>query len=88
MLHPKLLKEDFHIYLYKILSNETRFNSSAFNAWKGAFRECTKLASGIATENRRQKIKEWKNPQEKNIFSFRSIIRCYHGRKLWNCQHW
>ena len=47
------------------ISNETRFNSSSFNAWKGAFRECTKLASGVATEERRKKLKEWKNPDEK-----------------------
>ena len=39
------------------ISNETRFNSSSFNAWKGAFRECTKLASGVATEERRKKLK-------------------------------
>ncbi len=47
------------------ISNETRFNSSPFNAWKGAFRECTKLASGVATEERRKKLKEWRNPDEK-----------------------
>lgn len=47
------------------ISNETRFNSTPFNAWKGAFRECTKLASGVATEERRKKLKEWKNPDEK-----------------------
>ena len=46
------------------ISNETRFNSSPFNAWKGAFRECTKLASGVATEERRKKLKEWRNPDE------------------------
>ena len=46
------------------ISNETRFNSTPFNAWKGAFRECTKLASGVATEERRKKLKEWKNPDE------------------------
>ena len=34
------------------------------NAWKGAFRECTKLASGVATEERRKKLKEGK-PDEK-----------------------
>ena len=31
-------------------SNETRFATTPFNAWKGAFRECTKLASGVATD--------------------------------------
>tara|TARA_Y100000389_G_scaffold52751_2_gene48584 strand:- start:2765 stop:4369 length:1605 start_codon:yes stop_codon:yes gene_type:complete len=46
------------------VSNETRFNTTAFNAWKGAFRESTKLASGIATQDRRTKLKEWKTPLE------------------------
>jgi|TARA_Y100000310_G_scaffold89057_1_gene86201 hypothetical protein len=68
----EVAKRGFPYLPIDVVSNETRFNSSAFNAWKGAFRECTKLASGIATENRRQKIKEWKNPQEK--ISFRSEV--------------
>jgi hypothetical protein len=45
----------------KRISCETRFNSSEFNAWKGAFREVVKLASGkiknqisIETANRLQ----------------------------------
>lgn len=46
------------------ISNETRFATTPFNAWKSAFRECTKLASGVATQDRRERLNEWKNPNK------------------------
>ena len=46
------------------VSNETRFATTPFNAWKSAFRETTKLASGVATQDRRKRIDEWRNPNE------------------------
>ena len=61
------------------ISNETRFNTNAFNAWKGAFRECTKLASGVATENRKQKLEEWKNPEENSAFRPEIILGALMG---------
>lgn len=48
------------------VSNETRFSTTPFNAWKSAYRECVKLASGVATQDRRERIDSWKNPL-KNI---------------------
>ena len=33
------------------ISNETRFATTPFNAWKSAFRETVKLASGVATQD-------------------------------------
>ena len=46
------------------ISNETRFATTPFNAWKSAFRETVKLASGVATQDRRKRITEWRNPVE------------------------
>lgn len=44
------------------ISNDTVFNDTPFNAWKSAFRETTKLASGVATQDRKKRLDEWKNP--------------------------
>ena len=44
------------------VSNETRFATTPFNAWKSAFRETVKLASGVATQDRRLRLNEWKAP--------------------------
>ena len=33
------------------ISNTTAFNTTPFDAWKSAFRECTKLASSIIPNN-------------------------------------
>jgi hypothetical protein len=46
------------------ISNETRFATSPFNAWKSAFRETVKLASGVATQDRRKRINEWRDPSK------------------------
>jgi hypothetical protein len=46
------------------VSNETRFATTPFNAWKSAFRETVKLASGVATQDRRKRINEWRNPNK------------------------
>lgn len=46
------------------ISNETRFATTPFNAWKSAFRETVKLASGVATQDRRLRLNEWRNPVE------------------------
>lgn len=34
------------------ISNVTAFNTDPFNTWRSAFRECTKLASGIVDHNK------------------------------------
>ena len=43
-------------------SNETRFATTPFNAWKGAFRECVKLASGVASDDIQSRLERWKSP--------------------------
>jgi len=51
------------------ISNETHFATTPFNAWKSAFRETVKLASGVATQDRRLRLNEWKNPLKKVSYS-------------------
>lgn len=46
------------------ISNETRFATTPFNAWKSAFRETVKLASGVATQDRRKRLNEWREPSK------------------------
>ena len=55
-------KLGFPYYRIDIASNETHFANTPFNAWKGAFRECTKLASGVATDDVQKRLDLWKNP--------------------------
>jgi hypothetical protein len=55
-------KRGFPYHRIDIESNETRFENTPFNAWKGAFRECVKLASGVATDDIQQRLLLWKNP--------------------------
>ena len=51
------------------ISNETRFATTPFNAWKSAFRETVKLASGVATQDRRLRLNEWRSPLESVPYS-------------------
>ena len=44
------------IRLVDVVASETRFNSSPFLAWRGGFRECTKLAAGLVRSSRAQEI--------------------------------
>jgi hypothetical protein len=44
------------IKLIDLIATETRFNSSPFLAWRGGFRECTKLAAGLTRSKRREEI--------------------------------
>ena len=55
-------KRGFPYYRIDTESNETRFDNTPFNAWKGAFRECAKLASGVATDDIQRRLLLWKNP--------------------------
>jgi len=66
-------KLGFPYYRIDIAANETRFANTAFNAWKGAFRECTKLASGVATDEIEKRLDLWKNPQYIDYHKFISI---------------
>jgi hypothetical protein len=43
------------------ISNITQFNTSEYNTWKAAFRECAKLTKNKDAESR-EKLTEWLNP--------------------------
>ena len=66
-------KLGFPYYRIDIPANETRFATTPFNAWKGAFRECTKLASGVATDEIEKRLDLWKNPMYIDYHKFISI---------------
>jgi len=56
------------------VSNETRFATTPFNAWKSAFRETVKLASGVATQERKERLEAWKNPTENSPYRSEIIL--------------
>lgn len=60
----EVAKRGYSYLPIEVVSNETRFATTPFNAWKSAFRETVKLASGVATQDRRKRINEWRNPVE------------------------
>ena len=81
------------------ISNETRFATTPFNAWKSAFRETVKLASGVATQDRRKRINEWRNPNQDVPYSKEIALGAtmgenygnYHigdGDKLFRINNW
>jgi hypothetical protein len=57
-------------YSVKSVSNDTIFNTSEFSAWKGAFRECAKLSSGIMTDEIDEKIQRWLQPNPTADFAY------------------
>jgi len=57
----EIARRGYHYYAVDSVSNETRFATTEFNAWKGAYRECVKLASGVATDDARTRLNSWKN---------------------------
>ena len=66
------------------ISNVTAFNTSPFNTWKSAFRECTKLASAIIpngdnTDNE-YRLKVWCEKGLKRPFGKYSIMGAQQGR--------
>lgn len=57
-------------YAVNEVSNDTCFNTSPFNAWKGAFRECAKLSSNQVThELQQERIAAWLKPDPYVEFS-------------------
>ena len=81
------------------ISNETRFATTPFNAWKSAFRETVKLASGVATQDRRLRLNEWKNPLKEVSYSNEIALGAKMGEnygtvyqgdrtKLFNINNW
>ena len=50
------------------VSNITQFNTSEYNTWKAAFRECAKLAKKEDSESK-ERLQAWLNPVEASEFS-------------------
>lgn len=68
------------------ISNVTAFNTDPFNAWKSAFRECTKLASAIIpngdnTDNE-YRLKVWCERGERRPFGKYCIKGANQGREF------
>lgn len=57
------------------VSNDTVFNTTPFNAWKGAFRECSKLASNqVSHMDQEERLTSWLNPNpDVEFFSYARI---------------
>jgi len=70
-------KRGFPYYRIDIPSCETRFANTPFNAFKGAFRECCKLASGVATDDIQKRLDLWRKPK---YIKYRDLISI--GAKL------
>ena len=47
-----------NLYPISVIASETRFNTSPFNTWKGAFRECVKLSSKIIQKQKEKETQE------------------------------
>jgi glycosyltransferase involved in cell wall biosynthesis len=57
-------RRGFPYYAVQKVSNYTNFNTSPLKAWRGAFRECAKLASGDMEDDAESKIYPWLHPVE------------------------
>lgn len=75
------LFDNFHVI--EKVGSETRFATSTFDAWKGAFRECVKLASktisGQRDEETEQRLKAW---QVNTSGEFADYV-CYGASEGW-----
>ena len=80
-------KLGFPYHRIDIPANETRFANTPFNAWKGAFRECTKLASGVATDDIEKRLDRWKSPmpiEHHELISIGATMGADYGKKHCN----
>ena len=80
----EVAKRGYHYLPMEDVSNETRFATTPFNAWKSAFRETVKLASGVATQNRRKRINEWLKPNEDVPYSAEIALGAKMGENYGN----
>lgn len=66
------------------ISNITQFNTDPFNTWRSAFRECTKLASGII-DNKKQvddayRLEVWCTRGENRRFGKYALLGAQQGK--------
>lgn len=66
------------------ISNTTAFNTDPFNAWRSAFRECTKLASSIIDYNKQiddaYRLEVWCTRGENRRYGEYTVLGAQQGR--------
>ena len=66
------------------ISNVTAFNTDPFNTWRSAFRECTKLASGIVDHNKQTddyyRLQVWCERGDNRRYGDYAILGAQQGR--------
>lgn len=66
------------------ISNVTQFNTDPFNTWRSAFRECTKLASGIIDHKKQiddaYRLEVWCTRGENRRFGEYALLGAQQGR--------
>jgi len=66
------------------ISNTTQFNTDPFNAWRSAFRECTKLSSNIIDHNKQiddsYRLEVWCTRGENRRYGEYAILGAQQGR--------
>lgn len=66
------------------ISNITQFNTDPFNAWRSAFRECTKLASNIIDHNKqiddKYRLEVWCTRGENRRYGEYAVLGAQQGR--------
>lgn len=66
------------------ISNITQFNTDPFNTWRSAFRECTKLASGIVDHNQQiddaYRLEVWCTRGDKRKYGEYALVGAQQGR--------
>ena len=66
------------------ISNVTAFNTDPFNTWRSAFRECTKLASGIVDHNKQTddyyRLQVWCERGDNRKYGDYAILGAQQGR--------
>lgn len=74
---------------YKIihqLSNVTAFNTDAYNTWRSAFRECSKLASGVidgqVNTETQQRLETWCIKGQDREYGHWALLGAQAGRKF------
>lgn len=68
------------------ISNITQFNTDPFNAWRSAFRECTKLASNIIDNNKQvddaYRLEVWCTRGENRRYGEYALLGAQQGREF------
>lgn len=68
------------------IANITAFNTDPFNTWRSAFRECTKLASGIVDHNKQiddmYRLEVWCTRGENRKFGEYAILGATQGKEF------